>query len=90
MFVWQNIVSPTEYLQDYPSAFASHKSQYNMTAIGQLFNATDHIIIASNPSLTPDFSVEQLENATYQFEIELSSFGVNLTQLLTSQVDSIA
>lgn len=82
----QGSVQPDIYLQNYTSAFDNVKQQFNMTAIGQVFNATDHLVIASTPSLTPDISVQQLENATYQFELELSSFGVNLTQLQAHQV----
>ena len=86
MLMMQSIVDPNQYLQAYLSSFPALKPQYNTTAIGELFSASDFIAIASRPSLTTNFSVEELEDATSLFETELMTFNVNLTALQTMQV----
>ena len=59
---------------------------YNLTAIKELFESLDFIGIGNRPALTVDFPVQHLENGTYQFELELATFGVNLTELQVEQV----
>ena len=82
----QNLVDTYQYVADFPAAFAPLKSEFNMTAISVLYNATDFIGISSYPSLTPNFTTEQLEEATEQFDFEIGQFGVNLTELNTVKV----
>ena len=82
----QNLVDTYQYVADFPAAFAPLKSEFNMTAISALYNATDFIGISSYPSLTPNFTTEQLEEATEQFDFEVGQFGVNLTELNTVKV----
>ena len=77
---------PDDYLSNYSMYFPAHKAEYNTTAIEQLFYATDNLVIITKPSLSPGFAVADLEIATSQFETELQSFDVNLTQLLQSKV----
>lgn len=72
----------------FPAAIAPLLSQFNLTALSQLYNSTDFIGISSYPSLTPDFDVQQLETATEQFDFEIGQFGVNLTMLNTVMVKS--
>lgn len=79
-----------KYVQEFPAAFAPLKGQFNMDAIADLYNATDFIGISSYPSLTPNFTLEQLEAATEQFDFEVGQFGVNLRQLVVEQARSPA
>ena len=74
------------YVQQFPAAFAPLKPQFNLTGISDLYNQTDFIGISSYPSLTPNFSTEQLEAATQQFDFEIGQFGVDLKTLNVKQV----
>lgn len=47
---------------------------------------TDFIGISSYASLTPNFTIEKLESATEQFVTEVSSFGVDIPDLIFKQV----
>lgn len=73
-------------MQQFPAAFAPLKGEFNITGISDLYNQTDFIGISSYPSLTPNFSTEQLEAATQQFDFEIGQFGVDLKTLNVQQV----
>lgn len=84
----QDLVDPSQYLTLYPAAFAPLKPQFDLEAIQDLFNAVDFIGISSYPSLTPNFELSQIESATYQFVEEISSFGVDIVDLIFNKVSS--
>ena len=81
----QDLVDTYKYVEQFPAAFAPLKGQFNLDAISELYNRTDFIGISSYPSLTPNFSTQQLEAATEQFDFEIGQFGVNLQQLVVDQ-----
>ena len=83
-------MDPSQYLSLYPAAFAPLKSEFNLPAISSLFDAVDFIGISSYPSLSPSFTVNQIESATYQFATEIASFGVNITDLIFNKVLALA
>ena len=76
------------YVQQFPAAFAPLRSQFNISGITDLYNQADFIGISSYPSLTPNFSTEQLEAATEQFDFEIGYFGVDLKDLNINKVGS--
>lgn len=86
----QDLVDTYAYVQQFPAAFAPLKPQFNLTAISELYNTTDFIGISSYPSLTPNFSTQQLEAATQQFDFEIGQFGIDLKTLNVKQVISFA
>ncbi|KAK9785590.1 hypothetical protein WJX73_003263 [Symbiochloris irregularis] len=80
-----NLVDPSEYLSLYPAAFAPLKSEFDLNAIQQLYSDIDFIGISSYASNTPDFTIDKLESATYQFATEIASFGVDIPDLIFNQ-----
>ena len=82
----QDLVDTYAYVQEFPAAFAPLKGEFNLTGISDLYNRTDFIGISSYPSLTPGFSIEQLEAATQQFDFEIGQFGVDLKTLNVQEV----
>ena len=84
----QDLVDPTQYLQLFPAAFAPKKSQFDLAGISTLYSSVDFIGISAYPSLTPNFTLNQIESATQQFDLEAQNFGINLKDLLFRQVGS--
>lgn len=82
----QDLVDTSQYVKLFPAAFAPLKSQFNISSIQDLYSLTDFIGISSYPSLTPNFSTQQLEAATQQFDFEIAEFGVDLKDLNIHQV----
>lgn len=85
----QDLVDPTQYLQLFPAAFAPKKSQFDLKSISTLYSSVDFIGISAYPSLTPNFTLNQIESATQQFDLEAQNFGINLKDLLFRQVSII-
>jgi hypothetical protein len=83
---WQDLVDPATYVSLFPAAFAPLRSQFNISAIQDLYSLTDFIGISSYPSLAPNFTTQQLEAATEQFDFEIGEFGVDLKDLNINQV----
>lgn len=81
-------MDPSQYLADYPAAFAPLKGDFDLNAIQQLYSDIDFIGISSYASNTPDFSIDKLESATYQFSTEIASFGVDIPDLIFNQVSA--
>lgn len=81
----QDLVKPSEYLDRYPAAFEPLKSQFDLSAVQELFSSVDFIGISSYASNTPGFTIEKLESATYQFSEEVKSFGVDIPDLIFNQ-----
>ena len=84
----QDLVDPSQYLSLYPAAFAPLKSQFDLSSIQQLFSSVDFIGISAYASNSPNFTISQLESATYQFATEIESFGVDIPDLIFNQVGS--
>ena len=84
----QDLVDPTQYLQLFPAAFAPKKSQFDLAGISTVYSTVDFIGISAYPSLTPNFTLNQIESATQQFDLEAQNFGINLKDLLFRQVGS--
>lgn len=82
----QDLVDTYQYVAQFPAAFAPLKGQFNLSAISDLYNKTDFIGISSYPSLTPNFTLPQLEAATEQFDFEIGQFGVDLKDLVVNKV----
>jgi hypothetical protein len=79
-------VDPSQYLQLFPSAFAPLKSSFDLTSLSTLYSSVDFIGISAYPSLTPNFTTNQIESATQQFDLEITQFGINLKDLIFNQV----
>ena len=79
-------MDPSQYLSLYPAAFAPLKPEFDLEAIQTIFNDVDFIGISSYPSLTPNFTISQIESATYQFVTEIASFGVDIVDLIFNKV----
>ena len=84
--IMQDLVDPTQYLQLFPAAFAPKKSQFDLKGISTLYSSVDFVGISAYPSLTPNFTLNQIESATQQFDLEAQNFGINLKDLLFRQV----
>jgi hypothetical protein len=82
----QDLVDPSQYLQLFPAAFAPKKSQFDLTSLSTLYNSVDFIGISAYPSLTPNFTLSQIESATQQFDLEIQNFGINVKDLIFNQV----
>lgn len=79
----------SQYLSLYPAAFAEYEATtyvFDSAAIQQLYSAVDFIGISSYTSLAPNFTINQIEGATYQYAQEIQSFGVDLSSLIFDQV----
>lgn len=82
----QDLVDPSQYLQLFPAAFAPKKSQFDLTSLSTLYNSVDFIGISAYPSLTPNFTLSQIESATQQFDLEIQNFGINVKDLIFNKV----
>ncbi|CAL8461829.1 g1360 [Coccomyxa elongata] len=80
--VLQDMVDPSQYLQQFPAAFAPLKSSFDLTSLSTLYSSVDFIGISAYPSLTPNFTTNQIESATQQFDLEVKEFGINLKDLI--------
>jgi len=49
--------------------------------VAALFGETDFVGMSSDPSLSPRFTPDQLENALWQFAREIKYFGVDLSKV---------
>ena len=78
----QDLVDTSQYLELYPAAFAPLAGGFDMPAIQELYSSVDFIGMSSYTSLTPDFPINDIEGATYQFDKEIASFGVDLKDLI--------
>ena len=79
-------MDPSQYLQLFPAAFAPKKSQFDLTSLSTLYNSVDFIGISAYPSLTPNFTLSQIESATQQFDLEIQNFGINVKDLIFNKV----
>lgn len=79
-------MDPSQYLQLFPAAFAPKKSQFDLVSLSTLYNSVDFIGISAYPSLTPNFTLNQIESATQQFDLEIKEFGINIKDLLFNKV----
>ena len=85
----QDLVDTSQYLSLYPAAFAQYEATtyvFDNEAIQSLYSAVDFIGISSYTSLSPSFTINQIEGATYQYAQEITSFGVDLSDLIFNQV----
>ena len=57
-----------------------------MPAIQSLYSSVDFIGISSYTSLSPGFTINQIEGATYQYAQEMKSFGVDIADLILNKV----
>lgn len=83
------MVDPSQYLQQFPAAFAPLKSSFDLTSLSTLYSSVDFIGISAYPSLTPNFTTNQIESATQQFDLEVKEFGINLKDLIFNKVTSL-
>ncbi|WIA29300.1 hypothetical protein OEZ86_011805 [Tetradesmus obliquus] len=83
--VLMDLVDPTQYLTLLPEAMKAVNSQFNKTAIVELYNTVDLIGISSYAALKPAFKLDDLEDAIWQFDEELKQFGPNLKDLIHNQ-----
>lgn len=79
-------MDPSKYLEQFPAAFAPLKRQFDLTSISTLYSSVDFIGISAYPSLSPNFTTNNIESATQQFDLEIQNFGVNLKNLIFNQV----
>ena len=82
----QDLVDPSQYLALYPAAFEPLKPQFDLESIQDLYHSIDFIGISSYASSTPNFTIDKLESATFQFAHEIESFGVDIPDLIFNQV----
>lgn len=61
-----------------PAALAPLASQFNKTAIIELYDTVDLIGISSYASMPPAFKLKDLAGAIWQFDQELKAFGPDL------------
>jgi len=83
------MVDPSQYLQQFPAAFAPKKSQFDLKGLSTVYNSVDFIGISAYPSLTPNFTVNQIESATQQFDLEIQNFGINIKDLIFNKVSTL-
>lgn len=86
MWPMQDMVDPSQYLQQFPAAFAPLKSQFDLTSLSTLYNSVDFIGISAYPSLSPNFATKDIESATQQFDLEVKEFGIDLKDLIFNKV----
>ena len=82
----QNMVDPSQYLEEFPAAFAPLKPSFDLTSLSSLYSSVDFIGISAYPSLSPNFTTKDIESATQQFDTEISYFGIDLKNLIFNQV----
>nr|QOL01152.1 putative extracellular protein CSOL_075 [Pseudococcomyxa simplex] len=83
--VLQDMVDPSQYLQQFPAAFAPLKSRFDLTSLSTLYSSVDFIGISAYPSLKPNFTTNQIESATQQFDLEIKNFGIDIKDLIFNQ-----
>ena len=79
-------MDPSQYLQLFPAAFAPLKSSFDLASLSSLYSSVDFIGISAYPSLSPNFTTNNIESATQQFDLEIANFGINLKDLIFNQV----
>lgn len=84
------MVDPSQYLQQFPAAFAPLKRSFDLTSLSTLYSSVDFIGISAYPSLSPNFTTKDIESATQQFDLEVKEFGINLKDLIFNQVLPLA
>ena len=82
----QNMVDPSQYLEQFPAAFAPLKPSFDLTSLASLYSSVDFIGISAYPSLSANFTTKDIESATQQFDTEISYFGIDLKDLIFNQV----
>lgn len=82
------MVDPSQYLQQFPAAFAPLKSRFDLTSLSTLYSSVDFIGISAYPSLKPNFTTNQIESATQQFDLEIKNLGIDIKDLIFNQVSS--
>lgn len=76
------IVDHREYLAKFPAAFEQVKSEFDVSAIQQLFKGVDFIgISAYIPMPVPQFQVCELEGLMTDLDTEFSFYGLTLKEL---------
>jgi hypothetical protein len=83
--VLMDLVDPVQYLSQLPAAMKPLMHKFNTSAIQELYQTVDLIGISSYASILANFKGENLEDAIWQFDQELSVFGVNLKDLIHKQ-----
>jgi hypothetical protein len=77
-----DIVDPAELVAKFGSLWEKVKGEFDLNEIAALYNTVDYFGMSSYPSLSPNFSVADIESAISQFDFEFQFFGLSVNDLI--------